>query len=98
MQLIPFVRMNRAISACLINPDHPIQSIAISEFASVILPMLNPKVYTKIIGLMYSFIYAPSYVSEYFNYHQRINLLYYQAEICTSLLFILTLFLQHINY
>ena len=89
--------MNRAISLCLINPEHPIQSIAISEFASVILPIFNPKVYTKIIGLMYSFIYAPTYFNEYLTYHESKNLLYFQAELITSLLFILTLFLQHIN-
>lgn len=97
MQLIPIIRMNRAISACLINPEHPITSIAISEVASVVLPMLNPKIYTKIIGLIVSFIYAPSYVDKYLYYYQSNNILYYQAEICTSLLFILTLLINNLN-
>ncbi len=90
MYLIPLVRTERAIAACILNPNHPIFSIALSETASVILPLLNPKILQKYIGILYSFIYAPSYISEFIKYYEKKELKYYQAEISLLLLFIVT--------
>lgn len=91
MLLIPLVRSSRAVSACLIYPEHPIQAIAISEFASVIGPMLNPDLFTKILGTIYALMFNPTF-AHYFikTYHDR-NTIHNQAEICTTLLFIATM-------
>ena len=45
MQLIPLLRVNRALASVMICPDHPVKAIAISEVVSVIGPFLNPKMY-----------------------------------------------------
>ncbi len=90
MLLIPLVRSSRAVSACLIYPEHPIQAIAISEFASVIGPMLNPDLFTKILGTIYALMFNPTFAHYFIKTYHDINTIYNQAEICTSLLFIST--------
>lgn len=91
MLLIPLIRSSRAVSACLIYPEHPIQAIAISEAISVIGPMLNPQILTKIIGTIYALSFNPSFAYYYIKTYHDINTIYNQAEICTSLLFIATM-------
>ena len=91
MLLIPLIRSSRAVSACLICPEHPIQAIAVSEFASVIGPMLNPQILTKVIGTIYALAFNPSFAHYYIKTYHDINTIYKQAEICTSLLFIATM-------
>lgn len=88
MLLIPLIRSSRAISACLICPEHPIHAIAISEFVSVIGPILNPDLFTKILGTIYALAFNPSFAHYYIKTYYDINTIYNQAEICTSLLFI----------
>lgn len=91
MLLIPLIRSSRAVSACLIYPEHPIQAIAVSEFVSVIGPMLNPQILTKVIGTIYALAFNPSFAHYYIKtYHDR-NTIHNQAEICTTLLFIATM-------
>lgn len=91
MLLIPLIRSSRAVSACLIYPEHPIKAIAISEAISVIGPMLNPQILTKIIGTIYALSFNPSFAYYYIKTYHDINTIYNQAEICTSLLFIATM-------
>lgn len=91
MLLIPLVRSSRAVSACLIYPEHPIQAIAISEFASVIGPMLNPDLFTKILGTIYALMFNPTFAHYFIKTYHDINTIYNQAEICTTLLFIATM-------
>ena len=95
MYLIPLIRANRAISACILYPEHPIQAIAISEIASVVLPLFTPKLFPKIIALMLAIIYAPNFASSYIKNFNEVNHLHYQAEICSILLFIAYYYLQN---
>tara|TARA_Y100000816_G_C25800183_1_gene419117 strand:- start:345 stop:638 length:294 start_codon:yes stop_codon:yes gene_type:complete len=88
MLLIPLIRTTRSISACLIYPEHPVQAIAISEFISVIGPLLNPKLFPKIIGTIYAIMFNPYFAHYFIKTYHDINTIYNQAEICTSLLFI----------
>jgi len=91
MLLIPLVRSSRAVSACLIYPEHPIQAIAISEFASVIGPMLNPDLFTKILGTIYALMFNPTFAHYFIKTYHDLNTIHNQAEICTTLLFIATM-------
>ena len=95
MHLHPIIRSTRAISACLIYPEHPLTAISISETITLIGPIFDPNIYNKIISLTIAFIYSPK-LSYYFinNFNKNKNL-YYEAEICTSLLFILCLCLDY---
>ena len=95
MYLLPFIRANRAISACIIYPDHPIQAVAISEFASVLLPLFTPNLLNKITAIMMVIIYAPNFASTYINNLNKVNNMHYQAEICCILLFIMYNYLQN---
>lgn len=96
MYLIPLVRTNRAIAASLIYPQHPLQAIAATEIVSVFGPFLNKTMYTKIIGLTIAIIYNPKFSYFLLENFEKTQNYYYQAEICSSLLFILTLLVQYI--
>ncbi len=96
MYLTPLIRTNRAIAASLLYPDHPIQAIAISEFASVIIPILNPKLFPRILGTIIAMMYQPNFAYYYIKKYQEINTIYNQAEICSLLLFVLTLSVNYI--
>ena len=91
MYLASLIRANRAIAASLIYPSHPIQAIAISEFASVIIPILNPEMLPRIIGTMFAIMYNPTFAHYYVKKYHELNTIHNQAEICTLLLFVLTL-------
>ena len=97
MYLVGLIRTNRAIAASLIYPDHPIQAIAVSEFASVIIPLLNPKLLPRIIGTMFAIMYHPTFAHYYIKKYYELNNIYNQAEICTILLFVLVMGFQYIN-
>jgi hypothetical protein len=96
MYLTPLIRTNRAIAASLLYPDHPIQAIAISEFASVIIPILNPKLFPRILGTIIAMMYQPNFAYYYIKKYHEINTIYNQAEICSLLLFVLTLSVNYI--
>jgi len=95
MYLIPLVRANRAISSALIFSNHPITAIATSEIISVFLPLLNSKMYVKIVAYTIAIMYNPTFAKLYLYEYQKNQQIYYQAEICSSLLFILTLLLNY---
>lgn len=95
MLLIPLIRSSRAVSACLIYPEHPVQAIAISEAISVIGPMLNPQIFTKIIGTICALSFNPSFVYYYIKTYHDINTIYNQAEICTTLVFIVNMIIYN---
>ena len=97
MYLVPLIRSNRAIAASLIYPSHPLQAIAISEIISVIGPFFNPKLFARIIGTTMAMMYNPEFASSYIKYYNDLNTKYNEAEICTLLLFVLTLSLQYIK-
>ncbi len=95
MHLHPIIRSTRAISACLIYPEHPLTAISISETISLIGPIFDPNIYNKIISLTIAFIYSPKLSYYFINNFNKTKNLYYEAEICTSLLFILCLCLDY---
>lgn len=97
MLLIPLIRSSRAISACLIYPEHPIQAIAISEFISVTGPMLNPKLFPKIIATIYAIMFNPSFAHYFVKTYHDINTIYNQAELCSALLFIITMITYNVK-
>lgn len=89
MYLPSLIRANRAISACLMFPEHQIHAIAASEIASVLIPLFNPnlfpKIFTTTIAIMYNPLFADYLIKGYHKEYNNNN----QAEICFLLLFIL---------
>tara|TARA_B100000945_G_C20196944_1_gene509556 strand:+ start:317 stop:613 length:297 start_codon:yes stop_codon:yes gene_type:complete len=97
MNLIPYIRINRAISASLLYPQDPFKAIAASEIISVFGPLLNPKMYSKIMALTICMMCNPNFSYLFIENYQKNQALYYQTEICFSLLFILTFFINNFN-
>ena len=91
MYLYPLVRANRTIAATLLYPSHPLQAIATSEIASIIIPFLNLDTYSKIITLMMSMSYAPKYSYYFIQLFNHQFKTYNEGEICCLLLLILYL-------
>lgn len=94
MYLTPIIRTSRAISACLICPDHPLKAVAISETISLVGPLLNPQYLSKIIATTMAIIYAPSYGYYYVKQLNKVRTIYNEAELITILLFILTILIN----
>ena len=92
MLLVPLIRSGRAISGCLLFPEHPIAVITASEFISVLAPMINPDMMPKILGTIYALLFNPTFAYYYIEKYNNITRLYNQAEICSLLLFIVTVF------
>lgn len=87
MILIPYIRAGRAISSCLIYPENPVLAISVSEIISVSVPLLNPTVYNKLVGIILSMAYAPSYASFYLNWYSKREKLYYILELVFLFIF-----------
>ena len=96
MYLIPLVRTNRAIAASLIYPENPVLAVAASEIVSVIVPLLNPKKYSKIMAHIIVLIYNPNFASSILESYNNSNIIYYKSEICFLLLFCITLIINKI--
>jgi hypothetical protein len=94
MYLIPLVRTNRAIAASLIYPENPVLAVAASEIVSVIVPLLNPKKYSKIMAHIIALIYNPNFASSIVESYQNSDKIYYRSEICFLLLFCITLIIN----
>ncbi len=92
MYLTPLIRSSRAISACLIYPNHPVTAIAISETISVLGPLLNPQHLSKIIATTMAIIYAPSYAYYYIKQINKVATIYNNIEIICLWVFILYFF------
>ena len=97
MYLVPLIRANRAIAASLIYPEHPIQAIAISELSSVIIPILNPDLFPRILGTIIAAMYQPYFAHYYIKKYYKLNNIHNEAEIFILLLFILLLGFQYIK-
>ena len=97
MYLVPLIRANRCIAASLIYPQHPLQAIAISEIASVLLPILNPDYFSRIFGTILAIMYHPNYARFYIKSYHELNILHDQAEICCILLFVLIFGVEYIK-
>lgn len=95
MYLTPLIRSSRAISACLIYPEHPVTAIAISETISVLGPLLQPDQYSKIIATIMAIMYAPRFAYYYIKASNQVVTIYNQAEIISLLLFILIMFINY---
>jgi len=95
MYLVPLIRANRAISACLIYPEHPFQAIAISEIISVVGPILKPDLFPRILGSIMAIMYQPYFANYYIKKYHELNNLHNQAEICCLLLFVVVLGLDY---
>ena len=94
MYLIPLVRTNRALAASLMYPENPILAVAASELVSVIVPLLNPKKYSKIMAHIIALIYNPNFASSILESYQNSDIIYYKSEICFLLLFCITLIIN----
>ena len=97
MYILPIIRINRALAATLLYPEHPIHAIAASETISVFGPFLNPYMYTKIMALTLCMMYYPNFSHLFIQNYQNNQNIYYQSEICISLLFILTFYINNLN-
>ena len=97
MQLVGLIRTNRAISACLLFPENPIKAIAISETISVISPLLDPYLLSRILGALFAIIYQPHFAYYYIKKYHEICTINNQAEICCLLLFVTTLGIQYLH-
>tara|TARA_Y100000748_G_scaffold301082_1_gene300699 strand:+ start:315 stop:614 length:300 start_codon:yes stop_codon:yes gene_type:complete len=97
MYIIPILRVNRAIAATLLYPEHPFKAIATSEIISVFGPFLDPKMYSKIMALTLAMMYNPNFSHFYIKNYKKNQNLYYYTEICTSLLFIFTYYIYNLN-
>ena len=87
MILIPYIRAGRAISACFIYPENPVLAVSMSEIISVTIPLLNPNIYNKLVGILLSMAYAPGYASFYLKWYSKSEKLYYMSELIFLLLF-----------
>ena len=97
MYLAGLIRANRAIAASLIYPEDPIKAIAISEVSSVIIPVLNPNLFPRILGTIIAVMYQPYFAHYYIKSYHKLNNMHNEAEICTLLLFVLVMGFQYIN-
>ena len=89
MYLIPLIRTNRAISACILMPDYPIQAIAASEIVSYICPFIKyPPFDLNIIGFSIYLIYEPEYAHEIMQKYKELDIIYYKLECLLLLIFI----------
>lgn len=95
MNLIPFIRANRAITACFILPNNPMNAITLCETISVFGPLLNKNVYEKIIGTLLSMAYNPMFASYYLNRLNESDKIYYRSEL---ILLIILNFYYLFNY
>ena len=95
MYLVPLIRANRAIAASLIFPENPLPAIAVSEVISVIGPILKPDLFPRILGTIMAMIYQPYFANYYIQKCHDLNNLHNQAEICSLLLFISVVSLDH---
>tara|TARA_Y100000768_G_scaffold388423_1_gene384268 strand:- start:2949 stop:3242 length:294 start_codon:yes stop_codon:yes gene_type:complete len=93
MYLLPIIRVNRAIASTLLFPEHPIYAISASEIISVFGPFFNPNIYTNIMTLIISIMYNPNFADFFIKKYKETQTIYYQSEICSSLLFIITYYL-----
>ena len=87
MNLIPFIRANRAITACFLLPNNPMNAITFCETISVFVPLLNKNVYEKIVGTILSMAYNPMFADYYLKRFNESDKNYHISELL--LLFIL---------
>ena len=99
MYIKPLLRVNRAISASLLFPEHYLQAIATSEIISVISPFLNPELYSKILALTIILMYNPTstFVWFYIKNNENIERKYYDAELYLSFFLIVTMLINNYN-
>ena len=89
MFLIPYIRTSRAVSSCLLFPNHPIEAIATSEIISYIGPFLKKNYnYSDIVLFMFYYFYYNEDAKNLINTIKNKNLQYYQAEACLLSIFL----------
>ena len=98
MQLYFTTRILRAGTLICINPENPVLMIATSEIVSAIGPVLNPDTIKKIIAVMTSIMYMPTFSSAIINIYNRERIEANQAEICLLLLFISVCLVNGVSY
>lgn len=95
MNLIPFIRANRAISACFLLPNNPINAITLCETIGVFVPLLNKSVYEKIVGTLLSMAYNPMFANYYLKRLNESEKKYHRSEL---ILLIILNFYYLFNY
>ena len=98
MYLIPLVRLNRAITSCYILPLDPFQCIAISEFISVFLPLLNDKIFAKMFGYTKSIAYSPIFILDFLKTYENSEKFYYKNEVSFLIFINLFLIYKYLNF
>ena len=81
MFLIPYIRTSRAVTSCLLFPNHPIEAIVASEIISYIGPFIKKTYnYSDIILFVYYYFYYNDEAKNLINDIKNKNLQYYQIE------------------
>ena len=80
------IRINRAITATFVAPQHPMIATAISEIASTAIPLINPDYRTKVMNIVLFAFYSPNYLALYINLQQKKNEKKRQIELYSLLL------------
>ena len=90
MYIIPVIRTTRALSACTLLPNNPLLAITLSEVLSVVCPFIkNSNQNIDIIFFLFYFYYDREYGFNIMNYFKTKDIIYYNYELLTSLLFLL---------
>ena len=63
MHLYPYVRAQRMVASALLDPVHPWRAVALSECASVVLPLLSPRTVLRAASVALTLAYAPQLAS-----------------------------------
>ena len=90
MYIIPAIRTTRALSACTLLPNNPLLAIATSEILSVVCPFIkNSTMNSDILVFMFYFFYNNEYALTFIEEYKNKDIIYYNYELLTSLLFLL---------
>lgn len=98
MYLIPLIRSGRAVAACTLFPLQPVQSVAVSEVISLVLPFIKNSIMSSdILIFMFYFFNNTEQALQLIEEFKEKDLLYYQSEICCLLLYLLNFTINNLN-
>ena len=92
------IRVLRASTAALLIPNDPVQAIATTEMAGLVISCFDRDIILKTIAISMSIAYAPSCASVYVDKLFEIKRMQQQGEVCCLLLLFATMVLNHNFY
>ena len=99
MYIIPLIRTQRAIAACSIYPQHPLQAIAISEILSLTLPFIKNSTFnTDILVFMFYFFYSNEHALHLIEQYKQKDILFYKYENISLFIYLLAYFSYYFLY